>query len=94
MYHIRTLEEETEQVHMQGKIHSTMHLFIGMEDSAAGRTVQRQIVIETEQDDEVAVRPTMSMTLSADHCTLDGTQAELSLNDFVVMLEHPSLLLL
>jgi len=61
---------------------------------AVGRTAKRQIVIETEQGDEVAIRPIMSMTLSADHRVLDGAQAALFLNDLVEVLEQPSLALL
>lgn len=61
---------------------------------AVGRTAKRQIVIETEQGDEVAIRPIMSMTLSADHRVLDGAQAALFLNDLVEVLEQPGLALL
>jgi len=61
---------------------------------AVGRTAKRQIVIESEQGDEVAIRPMMNMTLSADHRVLDGAQAALFLNDFVEILEHPSAMLL
>lgn len=61
---------------------------------AVGRTAKRQIVIETEQGDEVAIRPMMSMTLSADHRVLDGAQAAQFLNDLVEVLEQPGLALL
>ena len=60
---------------------------------AVGRTAKRQIVIETDNGDEVAIRPMMNMTLSADHRVLDGAQAALFLNDFVDALENPARLL-
>ncbi len=61
---------------------------------AVGRTAKRQVVIETEQGDEVVIRPMMNMTLSVDHRVLDGAQAALFLNHVLSIVEQPSTLLL
>lgn len=58
---------------------------------AVGGIVRRPVVINDE--DEVAVRPMMTMTLSADHRVVDGVIAARFLSDVVMGLESPSLLL-
>lgn len=58
---------------------------------AVGGIVRRPVVINDE--DEVAVRPMMSLTLSADHRVVDGVLAARFLSDVVMGLESPSLLL-
>lgn len=58
---------------------------------AVGGIVRRPVVINDE--DEVAVRPMMSLTLSADHRVVDGVIAARFLSDVVMGLESPSLLL-
>ncbi len=58
---------------------------------AVGSTVRRPIVVDDQ--DRVEVRPTMSLTLSADHRVIDGIVAARFLSDMVVGLESPSMLL-
>ncbi len=60
---------------------------------AVGRIARRAIVVERETGEEIAIRPLMSMTLSADHRVLDGAVAARFLQDVVEALEQPSLLL-
>jgi pyruvate dehydrogenase E2 component (dihydrolipoamide acetyltransferase) len=60
---------------------------------AVGRIVKRTVVVESEGEDEVVVRPMMNVTLSADHRVLDGAVAARFLRDVVDALEHPNLLL-
>jgi pyruvate dehydrogenase E2 component (dihydrolipoamide acetyltransferase) len=60
---------------------------------AVGRIAKRAIVVERETQDEVVIRPTMYMTLAADHRVLDGAIAARFLRDVVDALEHPGLLL-
>ncbi|MCP4167203.1 MAG: 2-oxo acid dehydrogenase subunit E2 [Chloroflexi bacterium] len=61
---------------------------------AVGRTVKRQVVVETKTGDELVIRPMMNLTLSADHRVLDGAQAALFLNDLVETFEQPGLMFL
>lgn len=60
---------------------------------AVGRVVKKPVVVDTEAGDEIAVRPMMQMTLSADHRIIDGAVAARFLADVVAGLERPSLLL-
>jgi pyruvate dehydrogenase E2 component (dihydrolipoamide acetyltransferase) len=61
---------------------------------AVGRIVKSTVVIERDDgEEEIAVRPMMSVTLSADHRVLDGAVAARFLRDIVDALEHPNLLL-
>jgi pyruvate dehydrogenase E2 component (dihydrolipoamide acetyltransferase) len=60
---------------------------------AVGSIAKRQVVVERDEQDAVAIRPMMSMTLSADHRVLDGAVAARFLQDLVDVLEHPNLLL-
>jgi pyruvate dehydrogenase E2 component (dihydrolipoamide acetyltransferase) len=60
---------------------------------AVGRIVKRHVVIERGDRDEVAIRPMMNVTLSADHRILDGASAARFLRDVADALEHPNLLL-
>jgi pyruvate dehydrogenase E2 component (dihydrolipoamide acetyltransferase) len=60
---------------------------------AVGRILKRAVVVERDGQDEVIVRPMMSMTLSADHRVLDGAVAARFLRDVVDALEHPNLML-
>lgn len=60
---------------------------------AVGRVVKKPVVVETDAGDEIAIRPMMQMTLSADHRTIDGAVAAHFLADVVAGLERPSLLL-
>ncbi|UCD42638.1 MAG: 2-oxo acid dehydrogenase subunit E2 [Chloroflexota bacterium] len=58
---------------------------------AVGNVVRKPIVIN--EQDEVAVRPMMMMTLSADHRVIDGVTAARFLYDLVRAVEMPDLLL-
>ena len=58
---------------------------------AVGSVVRKPIVINDQ--DEVAVRPMMVMTLSADHRVIDGVTAARFLSDLVQAVETPDLLL-
>jgi len=58
-----------------------------------GSIAKRQVVVERDAQDAVAIRPMMNMTLSADHRVLDGAVAARFLQDLVDVLEHPNLLL-
>ncbi|MCO6449489.1 MAG: 2-oxo acid dehydrogenase subunit E2, partial [Caldilineales bacterium] len=60
---------------------------------AVGRIAKKQVVIQGESGDELAIRPMMSLTLSADHRVLDGAVAARFLADVVDVLERPSTLL-
>jgi len=60
---------------------------------AVGSIAKRQVVVERDAQDAVAIRPMMNMTLSADHRVLDGAVAARFLQDLVDVLEHPNLLL-
>lgn len=56
---------------------------------AVGRIVRRLVVMS---DDDVAIRPMMTITLSADHRTVDGAIAAHFLNDLRSALEYPALM--
>lgn len=58
---------------------------------AVGNVVRKPVVINDQ--DEVAVRPMMTMTLSADHRVIDGVTAAKFLSDLVQAIEMPDLLL-
>ncbi len=58
---------------------------------AVGNVVRKPVVIN--EQDEVAVRPMMVMTLSADHRVIDGVTAARFLSDLVQAVEMPDLLL-
>ena len=58
---------------------------------AVGNVVRKPVVIN--EQDEVAVRPMMVMTLSADHRVIDGVTAARFLSDLVRAVEMPDLLL-
>jgi pyruvate dehydrogenase E2 component (dihydrolipoamide acetyltransferase) len=60
---------------------------------AVGRVVKRALVVEDPEGDQVAIRPMMKMTLSADHRVLDGATAAQFLQDLVHALEHPARML-
>jgi pyruvate dehydrogenase E2 component (dihydrolipoamide acetyltransferase) len=61
---------------------------------AVGRIAKRQVVVEREAGDELAIRPMMHLTLSADHRAVDGAMAARFMHDLRQALEHPALLLL
>lgn len=58
---------------------------------AVGKVVRKPVVINDQ--DEVAVRPMMTLTLSADHRAIDGVTAAVFLADLVRGIETPDLLL-
>jgi pyruvate dehydrogenase E2 component (dihydrolipoamide acetyltransferase) len=58
---------------------------------AVGAVVRKPVVINDE--DDVAVRPIMSLTLSADHRVIDGVVAARFLSDLVQGIESPESLL-
>jgi pyruvate dehydrogenase E2 component (dihydrolipoamide acetyltransferase) len=58
---------------------------------AVGKVVRKPVVINAQ--DEIAVRPMMAMTLSADHRVIDGVMAARFLSDLVRAIESPDLLL-
>lgn len=58
---------------------------------AVGNVVRTPVVIN--EQDEIAVRPMMAMTLSADHRVIDGVTAAKFLADLVGAIETPDLLL-
>jgi pyruvate dehydrogenase E2 component (dihydrolipoyllysine-residue acetyltransferase) len=58
---------------------------------AVGAVVRKPIVINAR--DEVAVRPIMTLTLSADHRVIDGVLAAKFLNDLTLAIETPETLL-
>jgi pyruvate dehydrogenase E2 component (dihydrolipoamide acetyltransferase) len=58
---------------------------------AVGNVLRKPVVINDR--DEVAVRPMMVMTLSADHRVIDGVTAAKFLSDLVQAVEMPDLLL-
>lgn len=58
---------------------------------AVGNVVRRPVVIN--EQDEIAVRPMMAMTLSADHRVIDGVTAAKFLADLVGAIEAPNLFL-
>jgi pyruvate dehydrogenase E2 component (dihydrolipoamide acetyltransferase) len=60
---------------------------------AVGRVAKQQVVVETDEGDQVAIRPMMQMTLSVDHRVVDGAVAAQFLQDVVAGLENPELLL-
>ncbi|MCC6605715.1 MAG: 2-oxo acid dehydrogenase subunit E2 [Anaerolineae bacterium] len=60
---------------------------------AVGRTVKQPVVVETPAGDELVIRPMMQMTLSVDHRIIDGAVAARFLQDVVVGLEQPDMLL-
>jgi pyruvate dehydrogenase E2 component (dihydrolipoamide acetyltransferase) len=64
---------------------------------AVGRVVRQPVAVEPAEgdraDDAIAIRPMMTMTLSADHRIIDGAVAARFLRDVVAGLERPSLLL-
>ena len=58
---------------------------------AVGKVVRKPVVINAQ--DEVAVRPMMSITLSADHRVIDGVVAAQFLQDLAQAIEMPEALL-
>jgi pyruvate dehydrogenase E2 component (dihydrolipoamide acetyltransferase) len=58
---------------------------------AVGNVVRKPVVINDQ--DEIAVRPILVMTLSADHRVIDGVTAARFLSDLVQAVETPDLLL-
>jgi len=58
---------------------------------AVGAAVRKPIVIDDR--DNIAVRPVISFTLSADHRVIDGVVAARFLNDLIKVVEHPEILL-
>jgi pyruvate dehydrogenase E2 component (dihydrolipoamide acetyltransferase) len=58
---------------------------------AVGSVVRKPVVIN--ERDEVAVRPVLELTLSADHRLVDGVAAARFLSDLVQVLESPELVL-
>ena len=58
---------------------------------AVGTVVRKPIVVN--EQDNVEVRPMMSLTLSADHRVIDGIMAARFLADLAIGLESPSMLL-
>ena len=58
---------------------------------AVGKSVRKPVVINNQ--DEIEVRPIMSMTLSADHRVIDGVVAANFLQDLVLAIESPEILL-
>ncbi len=58
---------------------------------AVGTITRRPVVID--EDDTIAVRPMMMLTLAADHRIVDGAVAAKFLSDLVKALETPELLL-
>ena len=58
---------------------------------AVGSVVRKPVVIDDQ--DTVAVRPMMAITLSADHRVVDGVTAAEFLNDLVQAIEHPDILI-
>ena len=58
---------------------------------AVGAVVRKPIVVD--EQDNVGVRPILSLTLSADHRVIDGIVAARFLSDLVIGLESPSMLL-
>jgi pyruvate dehydrogenase E2 component (dihydrolipoamide acetyltransferase) len=58
---------------------------------AVGHIAKRQVVIEREGGDEVAIRPMMHLTLSVDHRVVDGATAARFLRDLHDVLEYPAL---
>lgn len=58
---------------------------------AVGSVVRKPVVIDDQ--DTVAVRPRMALTLSADHRVVDGVAAAEFLNDLVQAIEHPDILI-
>jgi pyruvate dehydrogenase E2 component (dihydrolipoamide acetyltransferase) len=59
---------------------------------AVGQTIRKPVVVD--ELDNVAVRPMMLLTLSADHRVVDGVVAAKFLADVVRAIESPELLLL
>ena len=58
---------------------------------AVGTVTRKPIVVDDK--DSIAVRPMMSLTLSADHRVIDGVVAAKFLSDLASVIEHPELLL-
>jgi pyruvate dehydrogenase E2 component (dihydrolipoamide acetyltransferase) len=58
---------------------------------AVGAAVRKPIVIDDR--DTIAVRPVISLTLSADHRVIDGVVAAKFLADLIKVVEHPEILL-
>ena len=59
---------------------------------AVGQVRRKPVVVDAE--DNVEVRPVMSLTLSADHRVIDGVAAARFLSDITKAIETPDLLLL
>jgi pyruvate dehydrogenase E2 component (dihydrolipoamide acetyltransferase) len=57
---------------------------------AVGKTTRKPVVINDQ--DEVAVRPMMTLTLSADHRVLDGVVVARFLADLAQAIEAPDIL--
>ncbi|MEA3334982.1 MAG: dihydrolipoamide acetyltransferase family protein [Chloroflexota bacterium] len=60
---------------------------------AVGRISKRPVVEEGQGDDQLVIRPVMTMTLSVDHRLVDGAAAARFLTDLVDALEAPVLML-
>lgn len=58
---------------------------------AVGSVVRKPVVIN--EQDEVAVRPMMTLTLAADHRLVDGVAAARFLSDLVRVIQNPELLM-
>jgi pyruvate dehydrogenase E2 component (dihydrolipoamide acetyltransferase) len=58
---------------------------------AIGKTVRKPVVLD--KNDEIVVRPFMSITLSADHRVIDGVIAANFLQDLTSAIESPEILL-
>lgn len=58
---------------------------------AVGSATRKPIVIDNK--DTIAVRPMISLTLSADHRIIDGVVAAKFLSDLAKVIEHPEILL-
>jgi pyruvate dehydrogenase E2 component (dihydrolipoamide acetyltransferase) len=58
---------------------------------AVGAVVRKPVVVD--EQDTVAVRPRMSITISADHRVIDGVAAARFLNDLMLAIEMPETLL-
>ncbi len=58
---------------------------------AVGGLVRKPVVVD--ENDTIAVRPMMNLTLGADHRVVDGAVAAAFLADLVRVLESPELVL-
>jgi pyruvate dehydrogenase E2 component (dihydrolipoamide acetyltransferase) len=60
---------------------------------AVGRVARRGVVIQDEKGERLDIRPTMKVSLSADHRVLDGASGSRFLQRLKALLEEPYLLL-